>query len=85
MQELKLPGFIFSHIGAAALAWHVVVYLGDTVVTCKTFLYLTTRKLSLLGAFVARMTLSNIESPGLRGSPKLCGEDEGRHGVLKIL
>merc|ERR1719500_1600611 len=26
------------------------------------------------------MTLSNIESPGVRGSPKLCGEDETRHG-----
>merc|ERR1719249_167909 len=26
------------------------------------------------------MTLSNIESPGVRGFPKLCGDDEGRQG-----
>ena len=28
------------------------------------------------------MTLSNVEAPGVRGSPKLCGEEEERDGVL---
>ena len=39
MQELKLPGYLILEL----LPWHVVVYLGDTFVTCKTFLYLTRR------------------------------------------
>merc|ERR1712038_1269650 len=29
---------------------------------------------------VTKMTLSNVEAPGVRGSPKLCGEEEERDG-----